>query len=230
MNLMNKRLVSHFYRRSPDSEGWIQTMYITREDFSEVHYYAQSNDVVNPDKLNDDYETGSLIRLHVQSYISTEETVWVASDQRIYIASSSNPFDHKERQIYHDNILSIYDYIEDQIDKKIEIDDAVIDQLEQFFSENTWKILIAVLIKKIMNGQIDEEKFCTVSYVFSRLEVMYLHEFTKLLNEFDVAVSEGSFQFFYHNIKQKWDLGYDKSQIMKFFVMTENEQIPSFQI
>lgn len=123
----------------------------------------------------------------------------------------------------YDNILNIENVINNKLNNKTGIPDF---SLRQYYDSNNWKVLVEILINKIKNGEIDEDKFKLISYVFTGLESIKTEELTNLLNEYDVAVCIGEFLFKDHNnTYRRWQLCYDREE--RYVLITDNKDVPS---
>ncbi len=91
MSTDTKRYVTHYYRRSPDPAGWIQTNFITKQEGNDNFYLGFGNKIFPSAKVTRDIESGSL-KAVTPSLIHNGETLWITSEQDIGIASSTNPF------------------------------------------------------------------------------------------------------------------------------------------
>jgi hypothetical protein len=183
------RQVTHFYRRSPDPEGWIQTTFITRVPNSDQLFYGQSNDEVPSDRLAEDIHIGSLRDLGVQWPIEHNETLWVSPDQNIFISDSDDPFEGRMLSIYKDNVLTVYDAIDSVVESKIcsKVFNPSDGLLQSFYSDSHWKLLIEILLTKINKGIINKENFKYVGYVFAELHPLYKDAYRNLLEEHNVS-------------------------------------------
>lgn len=174
-----KRKVTHFYRRSPNPKGWIQTMFITKESGSSNKFYALSNDEIQERKFHDDIEVGSLCSLERYWDIASDETIWIAPDNAVYISNAAKPFDGRKELIWKERMLHPYDLVETVVDSKLASNkfspgDNI---LQQLYTESYWKILIDILIKKIKKAVINEKSFKLIGYVFAELHTIYQQEF-----------------------------------------------------
>lgn len=217
MEETNRRL-THFYRRTPEPDGWIQTTYVTRKKHSDTYYFGRSEQEVPKEKISEDIEIGSLVTVEKIIDIIPGQTVWIAADRSAHLASAKNPIDGIK--IYDENLISNYDYIENAIDAKVRLGELNTSDpvIEPLFSEFYWKNLVDILITKIKIGEIDQDKFRLVGYVFARLGAMYNTEFKKLLNRHDVAYSEGELRFMdRHFVFQRWEIYIDVDDPLTFF-------------
>lgn len=186
-------IVTHFYRRRPDPEGWIQTIFVTRRENEKGWFLSSGNSRLNEEKIREDLENGSLLRLPVSYTIQKGESVWIASDQSVYIANTINPSYGDITKIYQETFLAPYDLIEEVIKSVISDNpsDKVDDRLETYLSFEYWKILLSILIKWIKNGFIIERNFGEFGYLFNKMENIYEEEFTKLMNQYNMALLGG---------------------------------------
>ncbi|MDB5141170.1 MAG: hypothetical protein JWR12_3086 [Mucilaginibacter sp.] len=126
-----KLAVTHFYRRSPNNRGWIQTDFITRivgteGDFEytgipkaivknngegDIREYKILSTPIDKNKIKLDILNGSLIELAAERIIEKSESIWIASDQSVYIANAYDPAKGRKELIYIDNISNVYSVI-----------------------------------------------------------------------------------------------------------------------
>ena len=95
--------VTHSYRRSPDPQGWIQTIYITQKSGDENFYFGMSGHQAPREKIERDIENGSLKEVP-RSPIHKGETIWITPEQDIGIASATKPWETELRIIARDDV------------------------------------------------------------------------------------------------------------------------------
>lgn len=204
--------ITHFYRRSPDPEGWIQTVFLTRiigdrsnsiylgipKVDSPMTFENTHSTPFDKEKIIDDIANGSLLELPVGYEIKKGESVWISSDQTVYIANSYNPSLGRQQIIYEDNVSNGYDVINYIVSTLINNKAAttVKEDLEPYLSKEYWNILTSILVKNLKSGRIDEEDFVRFGFLFRILNSRYNVRFTELLNEHDMAYSDDGFLHF----------------------------------
>lgn len=197
-------LLTHFYRRTPTPQGWIETVFITRPKGQETYYLTFLNRPVRIEKINNDVDNGSLVELPVEYEIRKEQSVWIAPDQAIYIADGRKPRSSNPVQIFQDDILSVYDAIDLAVQNNLE---QLTSSLEVYFGPSTWKILLSVVIKYINNETIGEFSFANVSYIFPKLEAKYGDQFREFLKDNLMNYSIAMLHFRNRQgMFEKWDI------------------------
>ncbi len=101
--MSQEAFVTHYYRRSPDPKGWIQTMFLTQRKGDENYYLGSGDRPFPQSKIEQDLDNGSL-KAVTPSPIHKGETLWITSEQDIGIGSSTNPFETTFRVIDKDNV------------------------------------------------------------------------------------------------------------------------------
>ena len=95
--------VTHYYSRTPDPKGWIQTIFITQKEGDENFYLGQSDDKISLETIKRDIDTG-VLKAVTPSLIRKGETLWITSEQDIGIASSTEPLTAGLNIIDRDNV------------------------------------------------------------------------------------------------------------------------------
>ncbi len=192
-----KYFLLYYYKRTADKVLWIHTTFITREEGSAERYLGLTEKTVPVEKINADLQDGSLFQLALEEPIKLGQTVWIAPDHTAYLADAKNPLDPDRKKIHKAVALSTYDFIEEYLlAKLLKAEFNPNDELiESYFSSESWKILLTVCIKLIVNGSVDEQNFITIGYVFARLDPLYNANFKKILNDYGMAFSRGELCF-----------------------------------
>jgi|GEM_PF-4178985 len=230
-------LVTHFYRRPPDPTLWIHTSFITRKRGSNQRFWGLSNDVVDPRKIKADVDDRGLKELDVDIPIHEGETVWIAPDQSVFVADARNPLAPSRRYITQDKIPNPFDTIEKTILKKIAAGayPAKDKVTQSFCSPAQWKTLLAILVKLLNNGELNEKNFFTVGYLFLILEARYA-EFNRELNGYRfngyyMTVSQGHLGFLNNkDLFYEWEIAIDTDSLESYFPEPEEEDfvLPDF--
>jgi hypothetical protein len=222
-------VITHFYRRSPDPGGWIQTIFLTRvvgDRSNAVYLGIPKIDLTSPDKhiistaiseekILADVENGSLLELPTGYEIYPGENIWIAADQTVYIANSYDPSRGRQLLVYEDNVSNTYDVINYIVGGLINNKTAkkVIEVLEPFLSKEYWNILTAIIVKYLKAGKISEDDFLRFGFLFRVLNTRYGVQFTQLLNEHDIAYSDdGLLHFHLKLISVKWPVTKSSSE------------------
>jgi hypothetical protein len=222
------RILTHFYRRNPEVDGWIFTTFITRIKGGHTYFSGMSDHIIPREKIDEDVELGSLVVLEKTIHIGLGQTVWIYADSSAYLAAVNNPRDGEK--IYDERLLSNYDYIEKVVVEKLRSRDLNTNDpaIEPLLSENYWKTLVDILIAKIRAGEINREQFTRVGYIFARLGPLYNADFKKLLNRHDVAYSEGELRFMASDLSfQRWDIYIEGADPLDFFTRYSDFDIVS---
>jgi hypothetical protein len=201
--------LTHFYRRSPNPETWIQTNFITRVDGQAgIYYLGIKNSSYPLEKIRADIENGSLIEVPVELSIQKGETVWITPEQEVYIGDKYYPFDNETRLVYRDNISTTYDIIEKGIQGLVACDESNFDskKLDEFMARDYWKTFVGLLAMYLNNKMISEDIFYRFGYLFSEMDTLYNYDFLVLLNRLKMAYTPGKLRFEYGDEFVQWNV------------------------
>jgi|GEM_PF-7009076 len=204
-------VVTHFYRRSPYVNGWIQADFITQiEGLNENHYYIgtpriraminkESEDFeykvlqspIDLNKIHDDIKNGSLMELPSERNIVKGESIWITPDQSVYIANSYDPDKGRQVLVYTDNVSNPYSIINHTVTKLLQSDSITNFGLvlNPYLSKEYWQILLSIILKNLTGNKIKESAFYKIGFIFPELDRKYGIAFTKLMNELNAAYS-----------------------------------------
>lgn len=224
--------VTHFYRRSPSEQGWIQTAFVTRKQGESNYYLGLTGKILPNEKIRADMENGSLQVIPSQQPIYDDQAVWIAPDQSVYVASVINPRTNPNHKIFKDQLESLPNSIE----SVIEIYAALVNlnfeeekaKMESILNGGDWKSLITIMIVLIKRGDITPLKFASIGYLFYKAQSKYPDEFAKVLNKYDAAIMKGRLNFIdIRGNQHYWDIGIDAdSSLSIYFENFEEEFTP----